>query len=104
MAIIPLKQSVTIYRPGVEDKWGNASTSTSFTLKCSVNEVTETVRNQFDKETVSSMKVMFDKLQDIRYDDEIEYTNELGVTVKRSPIKIEPTRLNGKPLLTTVYV
>lgn len=104
MAIIPLKQSVTIQRKGEPDEWGEGGVSTSFTLKCRVDERTQVVQNQLGTEVVSGMEITLDKLPDVRYDDVIEYTNELGVTIRRTPIKIEPIRMiNGKPALTAVY-
>ena len=106
MAMIPMKQSVTIQRKGVKDEWGEEITApTSFTLKCRVDERTQVVQNQLGDEVVSGMEILFNKLPDVRYDDVIEYTNELGVTIKRTPIKIEPVRMiNGKPTLTAVLL
>lgn len=104
MAMIPLRQSVTITRKGVVDEWGEGSAPTIFTLKCRVDERTTVVKNQLGNEVVSGMEITFDKLANIRYDDVIKYTNELGVTVERTPLKIEPIRMiNGKPVMTAVY-
>lgn len=51
------------------------------------------------------MTIYLDKLADVSYDDEITYTNELGVTIKRKPIAIQPKRgLSGKALITEVNV
>lgn len=105
MAIIPIKQTVKITRKGVEDEWGEGGVPTSFTLKCRVDERTQVVQNQLGDEVVSGMEILFNKLPDVRYDDVIEYTNELGVTIQRTPIKIEPVRMiNGKPTLTAVLL
>ncbi|MFE7820590.1 hypothetical protein ACFU1R_20535 [Priestia megaterium] len=105
MALIPLKQTATIIRQGEKDDWGNGSEPVELTLKCRAEETTATVQNQLGEESVSDVSFLFDKLPDIRYDDEISYTNELGVTVKRTPIKIKPIRMpNGKATLTQVYV
>ena len=104
MAMIPLKQTITVTRPGVVDEWGEGGTPTTFTLKCRVDERTQIVQNQLGDEVVSGMEILLDKLADIRYDDVIKYTNELGVTVERTPMKIEPVRMiNGKPVMTAVY-
>ncbi|WP_252431376.1 hypothetical protein [Peribacillus butanolivorans] len=105
MAMVPMKQSVIIQRKGVADEWGEGGAVTSFTLKCRVDERTQVVQNQIGDEVVSGMEILFNKLPDVRYDDVIEYTNELGVTIKRTPIKIEPVRMiNGKPTLTAVHL
>lgn len=106
MALIPLKQSVTIIREGETDEWGEVITPpVLFTLKCRVDEDTKIVKNSIGDEVVAGLEIVFNKLPDIRMSDFIEYTNELDVTVKRTPIKIEPVRMvNGKPALTVVYL
>lgn len=105
MPIIPLKQSVIVTKPGVDDGWGHPAPGATFTAKVRVAEETRIVNNQFGAEVVSSMTVIFDKLPDVAYDDTLTYTNELGVTISRKPLSIEPRRgINGKPLLTEVFV
>lgn len=103
MALVPLKQTVTIKRFGEPDRWGEA-TETSFTLKCRVDESSQLVQNQLGDEVVAGMEITFDKLADIRYEDKIQYTNELGFTLERNPKRIEVVRMpSGKPSLTVVY-
>ena len=105
MAIVPLKQTAIIHKPGGKDDWGRDLPGETIVLKCRADERTEVVKNQLGEEVVSSVQLMFDKLPDISYDDTIEFTNELGVTVKRKPVNIEPIRaINGKPMLTAVYL
>lgn len=104
MAVIPFKQTITLHKADASDDWGEYTTLPPITLKCRVDETTSVVKNQIGEEVVSGMTVWLDKLADVSYDDTIEYTNELGVTVKRKPIKIEPVRgINGKPIFTFVY-
>lgn len=105
MAIIPLKQRALIYKPDTINDWGEVIPQDPIELKCRAVEQTEVVKNQLGEEVVSGVKLMFDKLPDIRYDDVINYTNELGVAVERNPIKIEPIRMvNGKAVLTNVHM
>jgi hypothetical protein len=105
MPIIPLKQSVIVTKPGVDDGWGHPAPGETFTAKVRVSEVTRIVNNQFGEEAVSSMTIIFDKLPDISYADTLTYTNELGVTISRKPLSIEPRRnFGGKPMLTEVFV
>lgn len=105
MALIPLKQSITVTRAGESDGWGGSSTTESFTLKARVDEKTQVVQNQIGDEVVSSCEIMLDKLADIRYDDDITYIDELGRKVERKPLRIEPIRaINGKALMTVVYL
>jgi len=109
MALIPLKQTVIVHKGSVLDDWGNGAPGDPITMKCRADEKIERVKNlastTLNDEVMSSVQFIFDKLPNIAYDDEIEFTNELGVTIKRSPVLIEPIRMiNGKPSLTTVYV
>lgn len=105
MALIPLKQSAIIHKPAVVDDWGEVTSLPPFTLKCRADEKTEVVKNPQGTEVVSGVQFLFDKLPAITYDDVIEYKNELDVTIKRKPVKIEPIRMiNGKPTLTAVYL
>lgn len=106
MALISMKQKSTRKRPGAKDDWGNVvSEPSELVMKCRAEETETVVQNALGEEVVSDVYFLFDKLADIRYDDEISYTNELGVTVERTPIKIKPVRMpNGKAILTQVYV
>lgn len=103
--MIPLKQTVLIHKPAIVDDWGEVTAQPPITLKCRADERTDVVKNPQGAEVVSGVQLMFDKLPAITYDDVIEYTNEIGVAVKRKPVKIEPIRMpNGKPTLTAVYL
>lgn len=105
MAIIPLKQRATVHKPTIVDDWGEVTAEPPSTLKCRADEKTEVVKNPQGDEVVSGVQLLFDKLPNITYDDVIEFTNEIGVAVKRKPVKIEPIRMiNGKPTLTAVYL
>lgn len=116
MALIPLKQTVTIKRPGTVDKWGNPTSSTRFTLPCRIVEGTKLTRRTSSQgeggsvsvnamEVVSTAQIYLDKLADIQLTDEIYYTDDNGNTRLYKPISIEVKRgLNGKALLTVVNV
>ena len=111
MAILPLKQTVTITRGGgTLDDWGNVVPEQSFTLKCRVDEgstlqVYRSAGTKISETVVASARIIFDKLADIRLTDTLAFTNELGVTMEKSPIEINVKRgANGKPILTEVVV
>jgi hypothetical protein len=116
MALIPLKQTVTVKRPGTVDKWGNPTAPTEFTLPCRIVEGTKLTRRTSSsgasgavmvnaEEVVSTAQIYFDKLADIQLTDEIYYTDDNGKTRLYKPISIEVKRgLNGKALLTVVNV
>ena len=105
MAIIPLKQTVNVHKPGGRNEWGEVTGGEVIAMKCRADERSEIVKNVAGAEVLSGVQLLFDKLPNIAYDDVIEFTNELDVTVKRKPVKIEPIRMpNGKPTLTAVYL
>ncbi|MDQ0154914.1 hypothetical protein [Robertmurraya andreesenii] len=115
MAIIPLKQTVTIKRKGETDRWGNEVTPpVEFTLNCRMEEGAKLTRRTSSldgansvtsAEVVSSAQLLFDKFVDIRLTDELYYTDESGNERKYLPLNINRIRgLNGKTLLTEVEV
>ncbi|SER87392.1 hypothetical protein [Psychrobacillus sp. OK032] len=105
MALIPLKQTATITKPGTMDDWGNGTPGETIILKCRADETVKVIVNSLGKEVVSNVSLIFDKLPNIAYDDVINYTNELGVAVERTPELIAPIRMiDGKPGLTEVHL
>lgn len=110
MAIVPLKNEVTIKRGGGVDDWGNPIAPVTFTLACRIDEgskltVSKTGGLNNAETAVAEAKLLFDKLADIRYNDEISFTNELGVTITRKPMSINVKRMiTGKPILTEVFI
>lgn len=107
MAIIPLKQTVTVrkWSDGDDDGWSNEGYGDPITYKVRATEKVEIVLNSLGEEKKASVKLTFDKLPDIAYMDEITFTNELGVTITRNPLSIRPIRMvNGKPTLTAVHL
>lgn len=114
MAIIPLKQTITVKRPNGKDDYGEPFDPTPFTLKCRFVEKSELIKrytsgtgaNQtMSAEVVANGQIFLDGYADILYTDTIEYTDESGRTRTYSPLKIEPKRnFGGKAILTAVYV
>lgn len=110
MSWVPLKQTVVIHRSPGEDDYGRPLPPKETKLKCRVDEGTFLVEyrasgNISSREVVAKARIIFDKLADVKYTDQIEYTNELNETIKRPPQKIEVKRhLNGKPIMTEVFI
>lgn len=109
MAIIPLRQTITVYKKTGLDEWGNPIESPPITLKCRVDESSHTTSDvqamQRGKVLVPEVRILLDKLADIGYDDEIEFTDENGRTIRKKPIRINVKRdFFGKPLLTEVLL
>ncbi len=114
MPIIPMKQTITVKRPEETDDYGRPINSEPIEMKCRFVESSKLVKrtssgtgaNQsMSEEVVSSAQVFLDKLADIRYTDQIFYTNELGIERKYSVLNIEVKRnIAGKPIMTVVYL
>lgn len=105
MAIIPLRQKITVYKSGGIDEWGYEVPGETIEMNARVDEITEVVTNFAGEEAVTGVQVTLNKMAGIHYNDEISYTDELGRNIKRKPVKIEPIRgINGKAILTVVYL
>lgn len=110
MALIPLKQIITVTRFGDDlDIFGNPVIEETFDVKCRVDEGSFLTNNEESfvtgKTLVSEAKIIIDKLANIKYSDDIAYTNELNETIVRKPKEIRVKRgISGKPLLTEVFI
>lgn len=104
MAMIPLKQAITIYPPGADDPW-NPEPAIPFTLKCRFQESNEVVRNQHGAEVVASAQIFLDKFAEVTVNHTFEYEDESGTKTTYTPHNVARKRwLNGKTILTVVYV
>jgi hypothetical protein len=108
MAIIPMKQTVRVYRSTGTDGWGTNVIETVYEeLKCryqdGVDREYSAIRDMDD--LVMNGKFVFDKYPDIKLSDTIEYTDERGNTRSFEPRNIDVIRhISGKPLMTVVLV
>lgn len=114
MALIPLNQEIKIYRStGELDRWGNPIQSEPFRLKCRVSEESKLMRVRAGDGSGTSgveivtykIRILLDGIADIQYDDDIEYTDELGRVLRGKPKEIVVRRLiSGKPVMTEVFI
>ena len=107
MAIVPLKQTVYVRKliASNNDGWDVETYGDAVEYKARATEQVEKVMNKLGEEVTASVKILFDKLPDINYDDIVSFTNELGVKIERQPLSIRPIRMvNGKPTLTAVHL
>ncbi|PEF03391.1 hypothetical protein COM97_27000 [Bacillus thuringiensis] len=110
MAIVPMKQEIKKTRSSGElNAWGKPEKVETVVLKCRATEGSHTTTDRSSKivgaTIVCELKLIFDKLADITYDDEISYVNEAETEFKGRPKNIKISRdLGGKPILTTVYL
>jgi hypothetical protein len=114
MALIPMKQTVTIVPAATTNDWGEVVPGTPYTLKCRISEGAKMVRNTSSasgihgvaaEEVVLVAQVYLDKFVNIHPDDIIEYTDEAGNKRSYTPLNIERKYgLNGNCLLTVVSV
>lgn len=104
MAMIPLKQTITVYPPGNDDPW-NPTPTDPYELRCRFQEGVEVVSDVHGKDAVSSAQIFLDKYADVSVAHTVKYTAEDGVERTYNPINVGRKRwLNGKTLLTVVYV
>lgn len=104
MALVPLRQYVTVYPPGNDDPW-NPIPTVPFTLKCRFQESIEVVRNQYGAEVVSSAQIFLAKDAEVTVNHTFEYEDESGIKTTYTPHNVQPKRwLNGAPILKVVYV
>jgi hypothetical protein len=106
MAIIPMKQNVTISPfTGVDEDYGTPAYGENYDVKCRFQESVKLVRNQHGNEVVSIGIFFFDRLAAISINDLLTHTNELGAETTYSLLSISVRRdIGGKPLLTEVHV
>lgn len=112
MAIIPMKQIARLHRKdrssGI-DIYGKSAFLPPVDMKCRIDEGSYVTTDQESVKSggsvIATAKILFDKLADIGYDDELEYTNELNLTVRKKPKQINVKRdIASKPILTEVFV
>lgn len=104
MALIPLRQSITVYPPGNDDPW-NPEPSVPFALKCRFQESIEVVRNQHGAEVVSSAQIFLAKDAEVTVNHTFVYEDENGTKTTYTPHNVTRKRwLNGKSILTVVFV
>lgn len=103
---IPLRQTVIITKLiGTDPDYGDPIYGPPTPVRCRFQEGGRLVRNQRGEEVVSVGTFFFDRLTDIKFSDNLTYTNELGTETTYTPIAISVRRaLNGKPVLTEVDV
>lgn len=105
MSLIPLRQKVTVQKPGGLDEWGRPIPGESFEYKCRIDESAELIRGANGEEVVSSARILIAGLTDVDVDDTVTYTNELGDTYSANPIRVNVLRdFSGKPLFTEIRI
>ena len=106
MALIPLKQSVTVTPASSEtDRFNRPVMGEPYTLKARVHDEIKTVQSVEGKEVVSTCTIFLDKNAKVTAKDKITYKDDDGVTRAYTPISVGTKRhINGKPILKVVYV
>lgn len=108
MAIIPLKQSITITPalPGGVTEFDTPAMGQPITKKCRYQETITLVSSMVDgKQVVSKATIFFDGFEAIDEHTKLEYTREDGTVMTHTPLSVAVKRhINGKALLTVVYV
>lgn len=111
MAIIPLKQTVTIRKAtGETDRFNRPVFGEAVKYRCRFTEGTKLVKARSagmitSAEVVSSARIYLEGFVKINMDDEISYIDESESLTVYNPISYDVIRgVNGKAMLTVVYV
>jgi hypothetical protein len=108
MAIIPLRQSITITpaMPGGLTEFDTPEMGQPAKKKCRYQETITLVSSMVDgQQVVSKATIFFDGFEAIDEHTKLEYTREDGATLIHTPLSVAVKRhINGKALLTVVYV
>lgn len=102
--MIPLRQTVTVRKPAGLDAWGEPLLGQEQAYRCRIDSTSEVVVTRDGKEVVSRATILIKGVADVGYDDQLEWSDELGHQVER-PVNISVLRdFGGKPLFTKVVV
>lgn len=98
-------QSITVTKADGLDDWGEPVPGAIVSYTAYIVEGTNVVANQYGEEAVCQLRILINGIVDVSYDDKIAYTNELAISTVRVPVKINvKRRVNGRPMLTEVFV
>ena len=102
---LPLRQQITVYKPGHNDGWNPVPDSDPVTYKCRFQETVKVVKDDTGSEVVSTAQVFFDQYPNVTAAHVFRYLDEHGSEKEYRPVNVSPKRwLNGKPVLTVVYL
>ncbi|MZP28690.1 hypothetical protein GTO91_03020 [Heliobacterium undosum] len=100
-----MKQTVLIRRSGELDIWGNPALSEPVAYLCRLDSSSKRMTNANGQEIVLTAEILLKGLAPVEYGDQLEWTDELGRTTRKNPVRIDVLRdFSGKPLFTKVVV
>lgn len=102
MAMIPMKDTVTITQAGTLDEWGQPTAGEAVTYKCRIDEGTRLTRDQNGKEVVANTRILLNGSVGVGYDDDVTFTDFSGVERTARPIRINAKKGVTKVLFTEV--
>jgi hypothetical protein len=103
MAIVPMKDSVTIVKSGGIDGWGQPIPGETIQTKGRVSEATTLVVGQNGEEIASRYTILLPPSVIVGYGDEVSFTASDGSLVKGNPVSIKAVKdYGGKVILRKV--
>lgn len=103
MALIPLKDTVTITKPGAIDEFGDSTPGQSFTYACRIEEGTKRTLDKQGSEVISATQILIEGAVDVGYDDIVTWTDSVGNQWSKKPLRIFVVKdFSSKPLFTEV--
>jgi len=109
--MIPFNQSIKVLKRVDEDDWGKPiyDEDNLVSVECRVDEgshLTSDIKSkQTGKNIIPDARILIEGLADIKYEDRIIYTDELGNTIDKLPERITVRRdMGGSVILTEILL
>jgi hypothetical protein len=103
MALVPMKDSITIVKSDGIDGWGEPIPGETITAKGRVTENTAVVINQNGEEVASRFSILLPASVIVGYGDEVSFIDSTGATVNGNPVAIKAIKdYVGKVILRKV--
>jgi hypothetical protein len=103
LAIVPMKDTVTIVKSGGVDGWGEPIPGETITTKGRVSEKTTMVVNQNGEEIKSRYSILLPPKVIVEYGDEVSFVSSSGATITGNPESISAVKnFGGKVIFRKV--
>lgn len=107
---IPMNQTVKVHKQTKDkvDDWGmpvHEGVSKDYKVRIESNFTKKTVKYGNGNDVVFTATILFKGLVDVRDSDLLEWVDEFGRTIKKTPLEVIPLNdFNGKVTITKVVV
>ncbi|MBC9786718.1 hypothetical protein H1S01_19955 [Heliobacterium chlorum] len=103
--MIPMKQTVSIFKAGELDIWGKPSWGEAVSHHCRIDTTSKRSVEVNGQVVVSTAEILLKGRVAVGFGDQIEWVDELGCTYMKTPVSIAIIRdFSGKPMFTKVVI